>query len=295
MKGAGKAHKCCRPHTEVFQHAMIGTFNIAIPYLRITSHLPGIRHNGKNYWFVILKHKDAKSEFTGWAVRDDNSKQRVNRLEVLTKEPLPDFMKDGDIDVALPKVWCAETAKKWAKSVPYWFQGFTFAPRQRADSKHIWTTINRIDWSGQRVLDLGCHYGYFSFKASCLGSRVVGVDKNTGALGLARTIRDHIFQQDVHFAHKYTVEEKSFDVIMYLSVHHQLDENYSRLEQRMSYLKTRSRKHLFVELIMPPMFPKDRSLTESDIDEIVGGTVLDRYKHKVRGMRKIYHVTLNDS
>jgi len=41
---------------------------------------------------------------------------------------------------------------------------------------------------------------------------------------------------------------------------------------------------------MPPMFPKNGSLTEEQIDKIVGGEVLTRYQHNVRGIRKVYHI-----
>ncbi len=42
---------------------------------------------------------------------------------------------------------------------------------------------------------------------------------------------------------------------------------------------------------MPPMFPKDKSKNERQINELVlkyGGELLHNYKHKVRGVRSIY-------
>jgi SAM-dependent methyltransferase len=294
--GAGRASKCCAVHTKVFNTKMIGTFNIQIPKFILFNHAPTIffpEHDNwkKRYWFVKMSHKNAGEHF-GWAVRDKNSKQRANTLEVLTKTPLPDNMKEGNIEVELPKKWSHFDVQSWARD-KYWFQGFDFAPVQRADSKSLWLTIDTINWSGLSVLDYGCHYGYMSFEASRKGAIVWGIDNNSKSLNMARTIRDHVIQQDVKFSKQNSFVHKSFDVVIYLSVHHQVDKNYIRLEQAIGTLKNTARKFVFLELILPPMFPKDRSMSEQDIDNLVasqGGFPLRRYKHNVRGERKVYMI-----
>ena len=112
---------------------------------------------------------------------------------------------------------------------------------------------------------------------------------------MARVIRDHIIQQDVIFSHisDKTIYNKPFDIVFYLSVHHQIDPNYSQLKATIEKYKKMARECLFVELIMPPMFPKDKSMSQEEIDKAVGGEILTTYKHAVRGLRRIYKVTCN--
>ena len=96
--------------------------------------------------------------------------------------------------------------------------------------------------------------------------------------------------QDVDFVNLAPFNVTFFDVILYLSVHHQPDPSYANLEKKIKEYRKRARKHLFVELIMPPVFPQHGEFTEAEIDKIVGGEILVRYKHAVRGHRKIYWI-----
>jgi SAM-dependent methyltransferase len=270
---------------------MFGTFNINIPSFRLFQHKSAIQCGKKKYWYVRMCHRNTGDIRIGWAIRDVDSSQRVNTLEILTKELLPESFKKGEIEITLPKLWRPEKITEWAKNV-YWFQTFPFSPKKRADSEMLWNTINDIDWSGQKVLDIGCHYGFMSFKASELGACVTGLDKNKQSLDRASTIQNHIIQQDVTFTTSDPKAEKSYDVVLYLSVHHQVDPSYQNLIKTMEQLKSVARKYVFVELIMPPTFPKKSTMTEDQIDKIVGGTVLCRYRHVVRGHRKVYKVEL---
>ena len=290
-RGNGKAHKCCNPHTKVFNCRMYGTFNIQVPYLRITDHPYMLINNSKCYWFVKIRNKDTDQVYFGWAIRDLGSHQRENTIEVLTKKLLPVELRTAELDVEIPRKWQETTIKKWA-SDKYWFQTFPFSPMKKADTKLVWDTIDVIDWSGLDVLDLGCHYGYMSFEASKKGASVLGVDSNKTSLGMAETIRDNIIQQDVIFGTEFNNNPNSYDVIMYLSVHHQPDPTYSNLERTVHMLKDVARKCVFIELIMPPTFPSMKTILEADIDKIVGGEILLRYKHNVRGYRKIYHLEM---
>lgn len=283
-QGSGLAHNCCRPHREVFNCDMWGTFNILVQDFNILTREPSIINskNNKRYWFLIINNK-----YCGWAIRDKRSKQKRQILEVLIKQLLPDYLKSQDLEITLPIKWTEHQIKVWAKD-KYWFQGFNFAPVQRADSDLVWKTIDVINWEKRRVLDWGCHYGYMSFEASKKGAIVTGIDKNIQSLQMAKTIRNHIIQQDVYFSTN--LERKVYDVILYLSVHHQRDADYSNLKDTIELLKKMSLKHIFIELLLPPTFPKDRKMTEQQINEIVGGKVLLQYKHEVRGVRNIYHI-----
>ena len=291
VKGIGKANTRCKVHQAVFNTQVFGTFNVRVSNLILPKVYPAITLPTKKYWFVrLIKDKIVKY---GWAIRDDNSKQRVNTLEILTKELIPDNFKEGVIDVDILKRWNKTQIQEWAKD-KYWFQTFPFSPVKKADSTLVWDVIkDHANWSGKKILDYGCHYGYFSFEAAKQGAIVRGVDANRKAIKAARVIRDHIIQQDVIFSHisDKTVYNKPFDIVFYLSVHHQIDPNYSQLKATIEKYKKMARECLFVELIMPSMFPKNKSMTQAEIDKAVGGEILTTYKHKIRGLRRIYKVT----
>ena len=287
VTGTGQAHSCCAPHRKLFGCTMYGTFNVYASTFNILDHSCTIETAKAKYWFVQLEH--IKKRYHGWAVRDHTSRQRGNVLEIITKVLLPDSLKEGDIKVTLQTKWSNSEVKKWAED-QYWFQGFPFSPIKKADSQYIWDKIlefndNVITWAGCSVLDIGTHYGYFAFKASELGANVVGFDTNNKSLNVARTIQNNIILQDVSFVNKDPLTK--VDVILYLSVHHQPDPEYKHLAEKITELKSRC-KHLFVELIMPPMFPRGSKMTKLDIDMIVRGSVLATYKHNVRGTRRIY-------
>lgn len=284
VTGINRAHKCCSPHRKLFGCEMYGTFNIYVPELRILERSPSISTEKANYYFVELQ-KD-RNKYYGWAVRDHVSHQRGNVLEIVTKKLLPDSLKLGTIEVTILEKWSDRQIQDWAKH-QYWFQGFSFSPVKKADSNFLWDKINIVKWSNRSVLDIGCHYGFFSFKASEAGANVVGFDTNNKSLGMGKIIRDSIFHQDVTFVN---VDPKTkVDIILYLSVHHQPDPSYKTLEKKIEELKSRAKEHLFVELIMPPLFPKKSKMSEVEIDKIVGGTILATYRHNVRGIRRIYH------
>jgi len=286
VRGSNLAHDRCNVHTPIFNCTVFGTFNVLVESTSILNYHPSISIPMKDYWFVEIK-REGQSWF-GWAIRDKTSKQRINVLEILTKEKLPDRLKEGDLDIVIHQKWQNEQITNWAKD-KYWFQTFPFSPVKKADSLFVWNTINKkINWSGESVLDIGSHYGYFSFKASEAGARVIGVETNKSSLEMAQTIQKNIVQQDVTFQSK--EPEGMFDVIMYLSVHHQKDPSYEKLLFEIKRLKLKTNKHLFVELIMPPMFPKNSKMTSDDIDKMVGGIVLTTYEHKVRGDRRIYWI-----
>jgi len=281
--GQGKAHRCCRPHTAVFNCTMHGTFNVRLKSGRIDEFQPSITTDKANYYFLSLRK--GRQTCYGWAIRDHKSNQALNTLEIVSKERIADCFRHDTFAVVIFERWDKIQIGKWAAN-QYWFQTFPFTPKPRADSELVWNTINIVPWSGMTVLDIGSHYGFHSFKASEKGAIVTGVEPNKNCFLRASEIRDNIIQQDVTFLK--VDPGKTFDITMYFSVHHQIDPNYLKLEQKIKTLKNRTRKHLFVELILPPMFPKEGNLSEEEVDAAVQMRTLLTYKHAVRGTRRIY-------
>lgn len=283
VSGQGKAHACCRPHKEVFKCKMFGTFNIKLKSGRIDEFQPSIVTKKANYYFLTIR--SGKHNYYGWAIRDHTSRQGTATLEVITKKLLPSALKEGSFAVIIHEQWNEAQIKAWA-STQYWFQTFPFTPTSKADSEMLWKIIDVVPWEGMTVLDIGAHYGYFSFKAAEKGAQVTGVEPNTESLRCSHEIRDHILQHDINFL-KYD-NGKNHDITLYLSVHHQIDPTYENLKKTIEELKKRTRKHLFVELILPPMFPNDKSMNADEVDAIVEMTPIYTYKHNIRGVRRVY-------
>lgn len=275
VNGIGRAHKSNNRHKDAFGCYMYGTFNIRMPKdFNINKFKPAIIAGKNTYWLVRLN----KLKY-GWAVRWKGSKQKPYILEILSKRLFPDSFKSGKIDAEILEKWDRQSIKAWANRLDP-FQSFSWLGG-KADSESVWDAINIISWSNKSVLNIGCNYGFFSIMASKNGAYVHGVDLR--ALDSAVTINNHIEMSDVEY---YRSDRGGmYDVILYLSVHHQIDPKYNNLRETINKLSNRC-SDLFVELIMPPLFGSN----EAAIDKAVGGSMLHRYKHKVRGHRKIYHI-----
>ena len=209
-------------------------------------------------------------------------------LEIVSRGLLPEGLRHGELEIDILPAWTEEEVRTWTKD-QYWFQGFPWAPVQRADSSRVWRCIQPVcSWSNRTVLDIGTHYGFFALRAAQAGASVLGMDIDSQCIRTARLIDDHIEQQGVAFQ----TEDPGgpFDVILYLSVHHQIDPTYNGLQAKVKNLSSRC-QDLFVELILPHSqrrFGAGRTAVEVDV--LVGGQVLDTYRHRVRGERRIWHV-----
>jgi len=280
--GIGKAHGMNNKYRDFFNCSIFGTFNIEIKegLSPLSDFQPAFESNDYKLWLVNISNEN--KNYYGWAVKWTNGGQSKRIFELLTKRPISDDFKSGSFIVCVLERWSEPVISEWAKS-RYWWQTFSWSPVRNADSERLWNIINIFDWSGLSVLDIGSHYGYHAFRASKLGAYVLGVETNDTTRETAKVINEHIEMQDVQFIKSDPGE--NYDVILYLSVHHQIDPTYKLLACTIDKLKTRC-KSLLVEVILPPHFGKD--LTESDIDLIIGGKTLLKYQHNVRGIRKVY-------
>jgi hypothetical protein len=234
-------------------------------------------------WFWLLR---LPGDLRAWAMRWQGTGLPGNRLEIISKRRLPDSLRDGEFEIGVCEPWTDDAIAAWAASTYQW-QGFDWCPTKRADSARVWHAIEpRVQWSGADLLDIGSHYGYHAYQASRAGAYVRAVEPDDETRENAQIINDHIERADVEFLA--SDPGGAFDVILYLSVQHQHDPGYERLAETVAALKARARQAVFVEVILPPMF--GAGLSESQVDAMVGGDVLDTYQHKVRGVRRLYRV-----
>jgi len=271
----------------LFGCPMIGTFNVALPRGERIRGEPFMSCGPDRYWLVRLRRGDR--EVYAYAVRWEGSRQRQDRLELMSRHPIPDCFKEGELEVTVYERWSPEEIERWQAGLgngTKW-QGHSFWQPQRSDSALVWSCLEQgQDYEDKTVLDIGCNAGYFSFRAAHRGAVVQGTDKNGGILELARTIQHHIEMTDVTFQRGTSADflDRHYDYIFYLSVHHQFDPSYKHLGATLKALRPHC-DTLFVELINPPL---DGGLTKETVAIICGGQELAYYKHRVRCMRSLY-------
>lgn len=313
--GCGLAHRsfrdnprCIAMMTDLLGSPMIGTFNLQAspadvravrgmaPTRMLTvgddtaiCHLCGLTNGDGDEWPVFMYQ---------WTnAKLPNRRPPAATIELISRAPIPDSFRTGDLRLAVYRPFTADERNAWVRQQRYWFQTFPWGPascrgRKNADSALQWHTIApHVEWSGLTVLDIGGNAGYHCFEAAKRGA-VVTLVEVPSALSVARNIGNHIECQDIRYLATDPGDE--FDVILYLSVHHQLDGTYKTLPDTIARLKSRCRK-LFVELIDPVEGARgvhrvqtDYSL--SDVNEIMGGNPLLTYRHNVRGVRHIWAV-----
>ena len=290
--GTGGATAYTAGHDRAFGCRMVGTFNVGVDQPIDDERPTLVLSGGDRYWLVNIRH--ASGSRHAWAYRWPASQLPHTILELVSKRALPEEFKAGVLDIDVPEKWSADYVHDWATPL-YWFQTFPWSEHVRkADSAQLWRAIDCIDWAGLEVLDYGCHTGFHCFEASKRGAQALGYDPATEIIERAQIINDHIERQDCEF----TTAEPSgkFDVVLYLSVHHQRDAEYRWLAAEIARLRVMCRKHVFVELhvrLMEGDMPVRPQMSEAEIDRIVGGEVLLRYEHRLRGTRKLYRCDCN--
>ena len=295
VKGAGKASIMARStaklqqYYKLFKCPMMGTFNVQLlegaPDLR----KPFLKYGADKYWLVRLVglQNSGPGDFYAYAVRWDGSRQPPTMLELISKRKIPDSFRKKSLILEISSQWTKAEIKKWDSNLGSRskFQGHPWHNNPRSDSELLWAKMQTIDYGGRTVLDIGCNTGYFSFRAAHAGAHVRGIDTHMGILEIARDINDHIEMTDVIFSHCDARKFKgTYDVIFYLSVHHQFDPSHKQLEKTIKFLQSRC-IHLYIELMTPPLSGT------GDPDEIVhrfGGKLIFRYRHRVRRDRSLY-------
>jgi len=223
-----------------------------------------------------------------WAMRWEGTRMPEDRVEFVSRRPLPERLKGEPLEIEVFECWSNDRIREWGAKEYQW-QGFPWLSRQRVDSDLVWRTIEpHAHWSGASVLDVGSHYGYHSFRASNRGACVTAVEPDDKARAGGELIARHIEMQDVRFEKSIEACPPVSDIILYLSVQHQWDPTYHHLTDKICELFQHTRKVLFVEVILPPLFGKTYS--PEAVDRMIGGQVLNTYKHRMRGSRRIYKI-----
>lgn len=297
--GIGRALPVAEDSADVFRRhvgaPLIGTFNLALEQPFGNDPRPSFA-NGDSRFFLCRLRSQAGDVRRGWYIRyrspvTGGDSPRPDRLEVYTKARLPDSFKTGPVDVVIPDRWTDQQARDWSRG-QYWFQSYPWSAVQRSDSAKVWEAMKGADdWELARVLDFGCNTGFHAIRAAQAGAIVLGCDKDEGACERSQFINDHIEMQDATFEPRDRLPEvgERFDFVFCLSVLHQFDPTYQRLEGWLERLLATGRV-VWLELINPPLAGR---LSEADVNRLVsdhGGEARLRYRHKVRRWRTLYRL-----
>lgn len=292
-EGIGQAHLYNDQHTTFFNRRMVSTFNVGIdrPFNGMDLY-PAKRQRveGCLKWYHLFQIENETDRALAFSFHWEGSAilKRKMVLELVSRKPLPSSFQHGLLKLTHFKRWFPNQIADWAEP-QYWFQTFPWSPKRKADSRLVWDAItNSCNWSNRTVLDIGTHYGYHAIRASEAGADVIGFEPDPTSYPNAVIIDRHIEQQGIEYVT--TDPGGCFDVILYLSVHHQIDPSYDGLQAKIEELRARC-KDLFVELILPSSYSEfGNGRSDSVVDSEVGGVVLRTYKHRVRATRRIYHV-----
>jgi len=269
-----------------FNCQMFGTFNVQIPGLNIFDYEPHIVDGIYSFYHVKVE-TDTDCEY-GWVFKWVGSRMPQDVIEIYFKKMIDKSFKEKELTVTISDRWNQKQINEWAKD-KYWFQTFDWADDsyKRCDSQLIWSEIGKEDFKNKTVLDFGCHYGYYAMKAAKAGAQVTGIDKLQSNVIPFQTINEHIELTDVKFIQSDRYPKEYFDYIFELSVYHWIDEPYDNLAEHIKEVKSKC-DVLFLEIINPAL---SGDLTEAVIDAIVGGEILVKYKHKIRGTRTLYRIS----
>lgn len=262
---------------------LFGTYNVEVEHKRPFHGLrPSASINGVHYWLVLIN-----DEHLGWAMRWDGSSQRQCRLEIYTRELLPEM--DGKIQITIFGTLDLRQLRTFCRKVyaagHKWFQAHRWLPSEfrRHDALRILPSMG--DVAGLSVLDFGACEGQLSHALARMGCVVTAVEKRSAYLG--QLISRHVEGQDVRWIEGDKLPKGLWDIVLSLSVWHQMDKSYKYLGDHLDELCMRAANRVYVELMTPPLagsLDVDAYMTER------GAKKLYTYKHKVRRTRTVYEI-----
>lgn len=245
------------------------------------------------YRMTILKPR----RINVWLYRNRTSKMPPRVLELISRENLKSYLgaKTGSVVTIEYNVpWLRSEIAEFAKQYK-WFHSFDFLPPelQRADSSLQLESMRIPNVWDLTVLDVGGHTGYFSVEFWKRGARPTLLEKDKHVVARAHTILKRIVPADVELirADIQTYEiPKNYDIVLYMSVHHQFDPTYAELEPMLRKLAEKVDKMFYFEEIIPF---KDSLVTVEQVTRMLKRLywrvkLLVSYEHKIRGTRHIW-------
>lgn len=134
------------------------------------------------------------------------------------------------------------------------------------------TDFSRVDFSGKRVVDLGCNFGFFAFQARRLGAaEVLGVDREQGVLDGAAMLRD-VFGLDAIRFLACDIEKRpnclvgrSFDLVMLVEFIGKTYVREGRIPEVLAFLETLAGRELVLSVQKTYMIRKELGTTVKDM------------------------------
>lgn len=302
LKGLGKASHvmstsavrrvlCTNLHEEIFP----GTFNVLVdvdPGMFDQPYYEGFDVEQRAFYRLRIT---SPKEVSVWLYRRPASKMNPRVLELISRWNLCEYLgvkPGGIIELEYDGAW-TKTERAEFINKRKWFQSFSFLPKDkiRTDSNYVLNILDLGDVWNKTVLDVGGHYGFHSIELWKRGAMCTMVEKNKDSAETARHITRSFIPADIGIIRGDFRKQQlpKSDIVLYLSVHHQIDPTYENLPQTLDFLVKSVNDVFCFEDIIPfggrgsvNDFQHELELRFSNV------IYLGKYEHAIRGIRHIW-------
>lgn len=132
--------------------------------------------------------------------------------------------------------------------------------------------FSRLDFSGKRVADLGCNFGFFAFQARRLGAaEVLGVDREPDVLDGAAILRDIFGLDGIDFLacdiekRPNSLTGRSFDLVMLVEFIGKTYVREGRVPDVLAFLETLTDREMVLSVQKSYMIHKELGATLEDM------------------------------
>jgi len=302
VKGLGKASRVMSTsavrkvlHTNLHEEVFPGTFNVLVdidPDMFDQPYYEGFDVEQRAFYRLrVVSPKEANV----WLYRRPASKMSPRVLELISRHNLHEYLGVGagsTIELEYEGAWTKTERADFINSRK-WFQSFGFLPKDkiRTDSNYVLNMLDLGNVWNKTVLDVGGHYGFHSIALWERGAVCTMVEKNRDSVDTAKHIMRSFVPADVNIIRGDFRKQQlpKSDVVLYLSVHHQIDPTYENLPQTLDFLAKSVGSVFCFEDIIPfggagnaDGFHHELELRFSDVK------YLGKYSHAIRGTRHIW-------
>jgi len=275
-----------------------GTFNV-VSDTAINFGVPYVANAEGDRKFYRIKIVEPV-EVNAWAYRRDKSRMNPRVIEIISRHKLRDVLKVGDDDrikIVYNNIWDKNEIKHFINGQGKWFHCFDFLPQKmwRSNSNDVLHKMGLPNIAGKTVLDVGGHTGYYCIEMWKRGAIPTLLEKNRRTVAITKDIIEHIVPADVELivgdVNTYQLNKK-YDIVLYMSVHHQFDPTYKNLDSIINKLAEHTNETFYYEAIIP--FKENGSVNDTtDILKKHFSKVeyIFKYEHKLRGIRHLWRCT----